>query len=276
MTKPLRQDEIRLIIKPADAPADSTRPIPAKVLQRTFSTVLRSLKVADAELHDKAHRSEFFISHLAMGSNEIGVFEQPRSASPISSIDLFRQIAGSIYRSEFDRAAESENVAKSVVAVGKVVDVDFPAVALFPTDSIPLDGFFAKQADRLRQTMSNSGLKSLFFAGSAIGAFDGTLGEIDYRGPTWTGQLVLPGGGVQIECVFNRSMGEDAFNRYGNKRVSVSGRAIYTGDSQLPQRIEVKTIEEVPLAREAIDIRGSLSGKRYFGVRGTSDGKNLQ
>jgi hypothetical protein len=274
MEKPLRDGEIRIIIKPADAPADSARLIPARVFQKTFNTVLHALKTADTELHDKAHRSEFLISDLRMGSNVVAFYEQPRSTE--MAIDALRHVAGAVYRSEFERLAENSKLAKSVVAIGSAIDVNYPALAMFQADTIPLDGFFAKQAERLHKAMGASGAKSRFFAGTAIGAFDGTLGDIDYRGATWTGHLVLPGTGAQIECVFDRSKGEDAFNPFGNKRVSITGRAIYTGDRQLPERIEVVGIEEIPLAQEAIDIRGTLTGKRYFGVRGSREGKNLQ
>lgn len=104
-----------------------------------------------------------------------------------------------------------------------------------------------------------------YFAGSAYGAFDGRLGNIDYRGAAWIGHLVLHGSNIEIECVFDKSKGEDAINKHGNKRVSVTGRAIYTGDSRLPERIEVVDIETVTAAAEFRDIRGSLTGKSYGG-----------
>lgn len=273
MDRPLREGEIRLIIKPADAPADSARLIPANVLHRTFSTVLRALKTADAALHGKKHRSEFYISDLRMSSNVLEMREQ--SLSTKSSVDLLRQVAGAVYRSEFERVTENRRLASAVVAIGKAVDPSFPAVAMFEADSIPLDMFFARQTDRLAKAMSPTTLKSRYHVGSALGSFDGTLGSIDYRGTTWIGHLVLPGGGAQIECVFDRAKGEDAFNPFGNKRVTVRGRAIYTGDSQLPERIEVFDVEEIPGALEAIDIRGSLTGKRYFSAAGFGS-TNLQ
>ena len=54
-------------------------------------------------------------------------------------------------------------------------------------------------------------------------------------------------------------MGEDALNPLGNKTVCVAGRAIYTGDSQLPERIEVTTIEMLPRPPAAVDIRGAFT-----------------
>ncbi|MCR6502552.1 hypothetical protein MUO32_26345 [Shinella sp. CPCC 101442] len=264
MDEPLRNCEIRLIIKPADAPADSSRLIPARVLHRTFTSVLNALKSADAELHGRKHRSEFFISNLAMSSNILEMREHARTNG--SAVELLRNVAGSVYRSEFGRATEYRKLAQSIVSLGKAIDPAYPAVAVFETDVIPFDEFFARQAERLGKAMSPDSLKSRFHVGGVLGSFDGTLGNIDYRGTTWVGHLVLPGGGAQIECVFDRSKGEDAFNPYGNKRVTVRGRAIYTGDSQLPERMEVFSVEEVPLAREASDIRGSLEGKRFLGA----------
>ena len=90
-------------------------------------------------------------------------------------------------------------------------------------------------------------------------SFDGRLETIDYRGAAWTGRLALAGGETRIECMFDRSIGEDALNPYGNKDVSIAGRAIFTGDSNLPERIEVLTIEELPRATRTLDIRGTLT-----------------
>jgi hypothetical protein len=89
-------------------------------------------------------------------------------------------------------------------------------------------------------------------------SFEGRLDQIDYRGAVWTGDLMLPAGTTHIECVFDKSQGEDALNPFGNKNVCITGRAIYTGDSQLPERIEVLDIEERAHVSSAIDIRGSL------------------
>ncbi|MFN3627963.1 MAG: hypothetical protein ACK4S3_08800 [Parvibaculum sp.] len=273
MDKPVRDGEIRLTIRPADAPGDSSRLIPADVFKQTFSTFLRALKIADAALHDKSSRSGFLISDLQMGSNVVAIYEQSRATEKATA--LVQRAVSSVYRSDFQRAAESDTVARAVVALGRAVNVQYPALAEFANDEIPLDRFFAEQAKRFSLAISQTARQSLYFAGNTIGAFEGTMGNIDYRGATWLGHLVLPGAGVQIECVFDKAKGEDAFNPYGNKRVSVRGRAIYTGDSQLPERIEVMTVDEIPHAQEAISIKGSLSGNRYFDG-GDGGGNNLQ
>ncbi|MBB4121047.1 hypothetical protein [Martelella radicis] len=279
MDKSMRVDELRIVIRPEDESANSARPIPARIFQKTFNAIFNTLDVTNRELHSKKQRSEFFISHLAMGSNEVGVVEQRRTLADSSAptIAEVKGVMSSVYHSDWVRAVERKRLAKAIMAVGKAINPKYPAIAYFgsESDTIPLDAFFAKQAERLRPVIEDGGLQTPFFAGSAIGSFDGRLGSIDYRGAAWKGFLVLPGGGVQIECVFDHTKGENAFNPFGNKRVSVTGTAIYTGDSQLPERIEVTHIEEIPIIEKSVDLRGSLSGKKY--MSGWDIGyKNLQ
>jgi hypothetical protein len=99
----------------------------------------------------------------------------------------------------------------------------------------------------------------MWFAGVAISSLDGRLEAIDYGDSARRGRLTLAGGETQIECVFDRGMGEDALNPFGNKDVSVTGRAIYAGDSPLPERVEVVSIEERPRVGAAIDVRRTLA-----------------
>jgi hypothetical protein len=273
----VRKGEVRLVIKPADAPSDTARLIPAEVLQRTLTTVLHAIKTADKALHaQRKYRGQFFVSDLKMGSNEFALIEQRSFAAPISAVDLFGQMVGSVYRSEYERAAEYPKVAECIVSIGKAIDERFPAVAFFERETIPFDGFFAKQAIRLKNALHGPAERGGYFIGSSLTAIDGTLGDIDYRGATWKGHLVLPGpAGTQIECVFDKAKGEDAINPYGNKRVSIRGRAIYTGDSILPERMEVISVVEIPLAREAIDIRGTLKGYKHIGGK-DGEGETIQ
>lgn len=277
MDNSIRKDEARIVIRPAKEPENSARPIPAEVFQRAFNTFFEALKTANSEINSEKSKSEFFIAHLKIGSNEVGIFEQRRSGTQSLSpaIDYFEQMLGSVYRSDFSSAVESPKMAQRIINFGKAIKPEYPGVVAFPRQSIPLDEFFVEQTKRLAQAIGAPPIERKYFAGSTIGAFDGTIGNIDYRGAVWRGHLVLPGGGAQIECVFDRRRGEDEFNPHGNKRVSITGRAIYTGDGPLPERIEVIEIEDIPLAIEPTDIRGSLSGAQYR-VGWRRDGKNFQ
>lgn len=260
---PVRPGELRIVIKPSDAPDSDLQPIPARIFKRTFSAVLSAVQQAlkaHATLRGRTKGGEVYVSHLRMGSNEFGVMADP------ASVSLFQESAADVYRSEYGRVVEDPSLATAVIKLAKIADPKFAILAQFQSEEIPIDTFFARQAERLGGVLSapEPFLHSPYFVGSAIGSFDGRLGSIDYRGAAWKGNLLLHGTTIQLECVFDRSKGEDAINPYGNKRVSVTGRAIYTGDSQLPERVEVVEIVEVPAAASAVDIRGSLTGKHYL------------
>ena len=258
-------EELRVIIRPSDTDGKS-RLIPAILFKKAFSTFLAALKAADKEIGGKAFAHDFFVADLRMGSNEFAFCEIEKSTDvgKNSAIGLLKKITQAVYRSDFDTASKYIKLSKSIVGISKIFDPRFTIVAKFSeTDEIPIDGFFQAQAERLSNTVISNKTKPRFFAGNAIGAFDGRLGNIDYRGLVWTGNLLLQGSEVQIQCIFDRSRGEDHYNPFGNKRVSITGRAIYTGDSQLPERLEVMSMEQLDLPSIAIDFRGTITNRNY-------------
>ena len=182
--------------------------------------------------------------------------------------------ADDVYQGNFQRVLGAPGIVKGIIGLGKSIDPNFPQEAKSAaSDTLLFDEFFRKQTFRLEKALSSGYTADRYFSGVVISTFDGRLGSIDYRDAVWKGYLILPGDGAQIECVFDRKKGENEFNRFGNKRVSITGRAIYTGDSLLPERIEVTSISEFELARQAVDIRGSLEGSQY-GVGGAREGQS--
>ena len=123
-----------------------------------------------------------------------------------------------------------------------------------------MDDFFCSQLGRVGRPGSPALPVDTWFAGAVLTSFQGRLEAIDYRGPVWKGRPALAGSNVQVECVFEKSSGEDAINQFGNKWVCISGRAIYTGDSQLPERVEVLRIDQAPQAGDVTDLKDSLTG----------------
>ena len=242
--------------------------VSAAIFKKTFQAVLAGLVEADRIVNPKKARSAFLVSHLRIGSGEFGILEQRRSAveSLAPSVELFQRCAEGVYRSDYDLALEFPKLGQKIVALGRSLESDYVTEATFGNGAvIPIDTFFTQQAERLRNALNPRHEKPPYFIGNAFDTFDGRLGEIDYRGAVWTGRLVLGGSDFEIECVFDKSQGEDSLNQFGNKRVSVTGRAIYTGDSQLPERIEVTRIEEVPAATRSINIQGTLQGPPGWG-----------
>jgi hypothetical protein len=248
--------EIRVVMYPPAA-----GPVPAFVFKKLFDAVLAALIAADREIHHKLASSEFVISHLALGACEFGILERVRASAPApaSAVELFRRCAGRVYRSDYQILLQYQRLMRAFQRVAAAIDPGYVVLVRYHDMELPLDEFFRRQVDRVGLANETRPLTDMWFAGIVISAFDGRLEAIDYRGASWRGRLTLAGGDTQIDCVFDRSMGEDALNPFGNKDVSITGRAIYTGDSQLPERLEVLHMEELPRATEAIDIRGALA-----------------
>jgi hypothetical protein len=265
MVSPIRSNEIRVVIRPVEARDYDLGPIPAELFKKTFDAILTALQVTDRELQPKARSSEFFISQLALNPYEFGILEKRRSfgqSSP-TAIEYFRRCAEGIYRSDYQTVVRHPRLTRAFIRIVKALDPEFHVLAQFADTELPVDDFFARQVDRVGIKEAPGLQADNWFLGSAMMSFEGRLDEIDYRGAVWTGDLMLPAGTTHIECVFDKSQGEDALNPFGNKNVCITGRAIYTGDSQLPERIEVISIEERAHVNAAIDIRGSLCLTRF-------------
>jgi len=259
MNSPIGPNEIRVVIRPVEARDYDLGPIPAELFKKTFDAFLTALQVTDRELQPKARSSEFLVSQLALNPYEFGILEKRKALSQTgpSAIEFFRRCAEGIYRSDYQAVVRHPRVTRAFIRIIKALNPSFHVLAQFKDTELPIDEFFRRQVDRVG-AKDDAVRTDNWFLGSAIMSFEGRLDEIDYRGPVWTGDLMLPAGTTHVECVFDKSQGEDALNPYGNKNVCVTGRAIYTGDSQLPERIEVLAIEERAHVNAAIDIRGSL------------------
>ena len=265
MVSPIRTNEIRVVVRPVEARDYDLGPIPAELFKKTFDAILTALQVTDRELQPKAKSSEFFISQLALNPYEFGILEKRRSFGQNSptAIEYFRRCAEGIYRSDYQTVVRHPRLTRAFIRIVKALDPEFHVLAQFADTELPVDDFFARQVDRVGIKEAPGLQADNWFLGSAMMSFEGRLDEIDYRGAVWTGDLMLPAGTTHIECVFDKSQGEDALNPFGNKNVCITGRAIYTGDSQLPERIEVISIEERAHVNAAIDIRGSLCLTRF-------------
>jgi hypothetical protein len=260
MNRPIGPNEIRVVIRPVEARDYDLGPIPAELFKKTFDAFLTALQVTDRELQPKARSSEFIISQLALNPYEFGILEKRKALGQTgpSAIEFFRRCAEGIYRSDYQAVIRHPRVTRAFIRIVKALNPSFHVLAQFSDAELPVDDFFRRQVDRVGGKDDGMSKSDNWFLGSAIMSFEGRLDEIDYRGAVWTGDLMLPAGTTHVECVFDKSQGEDGLNPFGNKNVCVTGRAIYTGDSQLPERIEVLSIEERAHVNAAIDIRGSL------------------
>jgi hypothetical protein len=258
---PIGQNEIRVVIRPSQTLGSPAGAVPVAVFKKLFDAVLAGLIAADREIHARIATSEFLVSHLSVHPCEFGFVEKVRATGPgaTSSIALFRRCAGRVYRSDYQILLQYRRLMRAFQRIVAALDPAYVVVMRYHDTELPLDEFFRRQIDRFGLANEAEPLTDMWFAGVVISSFEGRLEALDYGGAIWRGRLTLAGGEAQIECVFNRAKGEDALNPFGNKDVSVVGRAIYTGDSRLPERVETITIEKLPRPAAAIDIRGALA-----------------
>ncbi len=269
MSGPVGSSELRVVVRPIETPGFEPARIPALAFKKMFDAFLAALIAADRELHPKSGSSEFYLSHLAIGSYEFGIMEKQRSPGRggASAIELFRRCSGRVYRSDYQILLRYPRLMRAFHRIVKALDPAYRVLVRHEDTELPMDGFFCRQVDRVGHASDARSRDDAWFAGTAITSFEGRLESIDYRGVLWTGQLTPAGSDAQLVCVFDKSKGEDALNPFGNKTVSVNGRAIYTGDSQLPERVEVLTIEELHRAAKPVELMGSLA-PAFYGDRG--------
>ena len=260
MGSPVGLSEIRVAIRRVEASGLQPDSIPAQLFKKTFDAFWAALVAADRELHVKTASSQFFLSHLADAPCEFGIVEKQKAPGAGSSaVELFRRCAGGVYRSDYQILLRRPRLMRTFDRIANALDAAYVVLLQFNDMELPLDAFFSLQVGRVGRSYSAPAKADVWFAGTAITSFEGRLESIDYRGPVWRGRLTLAGGETRIECLFDKSKGEEAVNPFGNKSVSITGRAIYTGDSQLPERVEVLKIEETIRAPAAIGIEGTLA-----------------
>jgi|SRR5271165_2370929 len=256
MSSKVGSNEIRVLIRPVEAPGFEPEFIPAALFKKIFDAFFLTLLAADREIHTKSTSSEFYISFLNHASCQFGIIEKQRSAA--SAIAFLRKCAGCIRRSEYETLLRHPRLMRAFHRIAKALNSGYSVVAQYHDAEFALDEVFCLQVRRARSSGALS-QRDGWRAGSAAMRLEGRLEAIDYRGPSWRGRLVLADGVSEIECVFDRSIGEDALNPFGHKYVRVTGRAVYTGDSRFPERVEAMTIAEAHPGPPAVEVEGQSS-----------------
>ena len=92
------------------------------------------------------------------------------------------------------------------------------------------------------QTDQMAPLRREWFEGVAQGTFDGAIKAVDLRGALPEIKLILSAGEQQIDC-FCRESDIPKIGSALNRRVRLSGGAIYDRSSPLPVRLEVSDFD---------------------------------
>ena len=204
------------------------------------------------------------LSRLETGSAAVTVREKQktRKRPPHSGISYFETAASAIYNGDRSIARLPPPLVQQIQKLGEGVARKFSHAELAFSDDnvIRIDDYLLKQSeDAYAGLISNvpKAASEKYYRGLAVGTFDGILKEIDARGTMLRGKLILTAGGLEIDCVMNKDRIPQARESF-DQRVIVGGTAHYDGESQLPVRIDVRTIKIVNGRSDLIRWRGAF------------------
>src|ERR1700730_9804206 len=142
----LKSREVRIALYGV---ADPSRPdnklISADVFSRKVRALIAVLKAADKTVNNSLPH-EFLISHLKVGSAEVGMLERPAKidAVPYSAVAAFADCASAIQRGDFASASKYNGLGNSLVSFSKGAGDRFSHmdVLIDQVAAIRVDDFF--------------------------------------------------------------------------------------------------------------------------------------
>jgi len=191
--------------------------------------------------------------------NEHAVPKSWGNGHPASAIPAFRACAEAI-KVGSPRALEYGNTLKLIARLSKGrTKYGYAEVWTDETDVVRVDPFLAERAASLvspKPTALLSGAK--WYRGAVHATFDGVLQYVDTRGALPEIKLTLSLGGQTLDCVC-RADHVPIIGAAIEKRVRVTGTAIYDGLSGLPRRVEISHIEPISEAADFTRWKGAFS-----------------
>jgi hypothetical protein len=251
-----RTDETTFVLHGLDA---DNRIVRADVFARKIRTLIDALRESDKIANGKALH-DFMISDLKIGSAAIKIREKKKTRRGFahSGIGVFEGATKAIYNGDRSVARFPTTLIGKIERLSDGVDRTFSHAEIAFSDSvIRIDDFLAAQATIAIEAANDTEKKDRAFRGLAHGMFDGMLKEIDARGLTLRGKLVLTAGGAEIDCVMDKDKVEDAADNF-SKRAIIEGLAHYDGESMLPRRVDVRSIAPVNERADLIRWRGKM------------------
>ena len=219
----------------------------ASVFAAKILAIVRGLRSADASVNG-GRFYEYVIAGLGTGSAYAAFDEVVTSRKmPVkSAVATYGDCIDALSHSDFRKALRFGATVDQVAALAEGAGEQFAhgELAIDDGKAFRVDEFLARQADlakRLRDE-DDAGLK--YYAGTAVGSFDGEIQEVDLRGDLQRVKLILTAGGSEIDCVL-RGFTLDQVRAVLGARVWAEGEAVYSGESGLPVRLEISKIAPI-------------------------------
>jgi hypothetical protein len=213
--------------------------VAGRVFADKLKQVVQALEEADRLANGKIVH-EYVLASMHMSEPTAVLAERLVSArGGISAIPIFNEAFEAIKAND-RRVLDLAPVIKRVQSLTVGVNKKFGFAEIRTSENVfRIDDFLKRRAvDARRKSVG------VWFDGIAYGSFDGVLRFVDLRGSLPEIKLTLTAGGKEIDCVCRRE-DIDSLGEVLDRRVRVSGRAIYTSSSPLPMRVEVQSIEPV-------------------------------
>jgi hypothetical protein len=254
-----QRDEATFVLHGLDSDG---RVVRANVFVQKLRTLLRALQLSDKVVNGKPSFI-FMLGKLQGGSAAATIREKQKSRKrpTHSSIEYFESVVSAIYNGDRSFTKVPSLLIRHVHELGDGVTKNFAHAELsFPDNNvIRIDDYLLRQSEIAYEELTNSAepQKDKYYRGLAIGSFDGILKEIDARGTLLLGKIILTAGGLEIDCVMNEDNIPQVRECF-DKRVIVEGTAHYDGETQLPERIDLRTIRIVNEGADLTRWRGAF------------------
>ncbi|MER8517970.1 hypothetical protein NKI48_16465 [Mesorhizobium sp. M0644] len=238
--------------------------VDAGVFAAKLTTLIKALKAADRAVNKGLSAHQYTIAKLHTSSPTAILNERLALAVPyplLSGISAFDSCADTLALGERPDLEIFGGTVQKIKSLATGASNSFGYAEIWTDNDsvVRVDPFLRERADAAIafERELAAPVKARWFKGNVFASFDGTLKAVDLRGAVPQIKLTLKAGGKDIDCICRAEHFEEIKEAL-NRRVRVSGRAIYDGKSGLPRRVEVARID---LTREAGDVsrwRGSF------------------
>ena len=243
----------------------------ADVFLQKLRALLDSLEIADRILNgSKSH--EVIITDLRMGNAMARLCEKPSGGKKSAAFGS-PLLESALTAASHDDLQIDQFPVELIKSLAPLTEMDSKRLShgelgFAGNTVIRLDAHLARQTEQALARASRTPLATQSpFKGAAVAAFDGVLREIDSRGSTVRGKLVLTAGGREVDCIF-RFEDIPALRQHFDRRARVEGMAHYDGVNLLPGRLEVVRIEPIIADTDLGRWRGALANRRAARPKG--------
>lgn len=266
----LRAGELSFRIHGQPRGAQTGDHVLALVFAQKLAALVRALKAAD-KIANGAQNHDYAITDLKIGSAQVTVAEQVafryrRGRGGKSGLRALDTCLSLVRDGNAEASRQFDPVLRQLTTLTRGSGKVFSYAELWVEERAPIriDALLAEQvelveAKALRADMSlqKDEAARRWFEGIALGTFDGEIKQVDLRGSLPQVKLVLTAGRKEIDCVL-RQPDIERLRENLDRRVRVSGRAIYDGKSGLPRRIEVMDIMPIKPAGDVRRWKGAF------------------